>query len=91
MSASLILVPSLGGCFPPKKQGFCWVAQSSLDVMVFILSYILFYVPLLSLRSLFFSRKEKNRNERQKGSRIWMGREVGGTVKSRGKNNCYIV
>ena len=56
MSGSLVLVPSLG------LYSFCWFALYNIEVMGFVLSYILFHhVWLLLLRSLFFS------NKRQKG------------------------
>lgn len=48
-SRSLILIASLG------LFSFCWLVLSNFDVMVFVLSYILFcYILIMSLRSLFF-------------------------------------
>ena len=53
------------------------------DVMVFVLSYVLFcYVLLLSRRSLFFS------NERQKRSGSRQEGRLGGTRKRKGSGNC---
>ena len=77
MSESLILVPSF------RLFSFCWFVLSSLDVMGFGLSFILFcHVLLLSLRNLFFlSRGTEGVDPDGRGDR----EELGGVETVQGK------
>jgi hypothetical protein len=70
----LALVPALGALL-----FFCWLGLSNFqyDVLFYVIIFWMFYVLLLSLRSLLFSSEW-----------VWMEEEVGRNWEGRGRGNC---